>query len=361
MSISSAKILIIVFFVLVAGCAPTTSSPVADNSQTAKEAATQRELAVKKTFELNQRAINVAAPILMANAGLCGKLVTSYIGAQFATKDTLPKDVKNTVKSLYGVADNPTVILVAKNSPADGLLETGDIVTHWHGKTAPKGKKGMAFIGKALKDKKDSSPVSLRVLRSGVATDVVITPVTACNSPVKIADSNSINAFADGKSISITRGMMRFVNNDEELATVIGHELAHNSRKHIQAKKANAVVGTVIGAAISVAIGVNVTRLGTAAGSAAHSQGFETEADYVGLYHAARAGFDVSEAPQLWRRMAAENPKSIGFRGGSHPSTAKRFLTLDATVNEINAKKEAGQDLVPEEKKAKRLSQQKSG
>jgi len=52
----------------------------------------------------------------------------------------------------------------------------------------------------------------------------------------------------------------------------------------------------------------------------AFSQDFEAEADYVGLYHAARAGYDIENAPYIWRRFAASDPRGIDAVGGSHPA-----------------------------------------
>ena len=92
-----------------------------------------------------------------------------------------------------------------------------------------------------------------------------------------------------------------------------------------------------------------MTNLGAEAGAAAFSQEFESEADYVGVYHAARAGFDVSNAATMWRRMGTKNPRSISLLGTTHPSTAKRYLAIEKAVQEIELKRQAGLPLVPEE------------
>ena len=89
--------------------------------------------------------------------------------------------------------------------------------------------------------------------------------------------------------------------------------------------------------------------MGMQAGAIAYAKDFEAEADYLGTYLAARAGFEISDAPLLWRRMAVEHPGSIG-RGfmATHPSTPERATALARTVEEIEGKIASGQPLVPE-------------
>lgn len=119
------------------------------------------------------------------------------------------------------------------------------------------------------------------------------------------------------------------------------------------------MIGALIGGVITVATGVDVTSLGSDIGGAAFSQGFESEADYVGLYHTARAGYPIAEAPKFWRRMAASNPGAIHIAGSTHPSTAVRFLALEESVKEIQRKKAAGIRLAPEEKPSQQNVAQK--
>ena len=74
---------------------------------------------------------------------------------------------------------------------------------------------------------------------------------------------------------------------------------------------------------------------------------FEAEADYIGVYYAARAGYDISEVASLWRRIAVRNPVSIHLEGTTHPSSAIRFLAIEQTVLEIDDKRRKGESIVP--------------
>ncbi len=62
-----------------------------------------------------------------------------------------------------------------------------------------------------------------------------------------------------------------------------------------------------------------------------------------------RAEYDIEDAPLFWRRMAAEHPGTIhGSFLASHPTSAERAAGLRATIEEINAKRAEGVELIPE-------------
>jgi predicted Zn-dependent protease len=133
---------------------------------------------------------------------------------------------------------------------------------------------------------------------------------------VRLVSDYGINAFADGEEISVTTGMLRFVNNDDELALVIGHELAHNVLGHPdyeRGRKDNPILhgmteGALLDATLATAgtygrRGRALTGIGGNTGKLAFFQVFEREANDLGLYFVQRAGFDPSQAVDLWRRM----------------------------------------------------------
>lgn len=336
--------------VVLCGCAPATQGPQIMTEDAKREAALQREMAMDAQVKHIQYLQDVSMPILVKNAEMCDDQVAAYSGALTLSLDTVEKEYKETMETKYNISAWPTVILIAKNAPAYRALQAGDIIKSVNGQNISKGKAGYDQMQKALAEVKDTAEVEYVVERGGELYSVPIKTVMACDYPVQYQNSDTVNAAADGKYIYVSKGIIRFTESDEELALVIGHELAHNTREHSKAKRGNAIVGGIFGAVITVATGVDVTGLGADLGAMAHSQGFEEEADYVGMYHTARAGYKVDKAPQMWRRMAAENPQAIHLAGTTHPSTAKRFLSLEATAKEIAQKKAKGQPLFPEER-----------
>lgn len=171
------------------------------------------------------------------------------------------------------------------------------------------------------------------------------------------ADANTVNAYADGSKIVVNTGMMHFAESDNELAFVLAHELAHNILRHPQSTTTNAVTGSVVGTivdAIAGSQGFNTGgtfgKLGGQVAVMRYSQAFESEADYVGLYIMARAGLPYEDAANFWRRMSARDSKGI-YTNSTHPSNPQRYVAMQQTVREIEAKKSRGQPLLPEMKK----------
>ena len=161
--------------------------------------------------------------------------------------------------------------------------------------------------------------------------------------------------------------MLSYVENNDELALIIGHELSHNTLGHNYKKYFNTLIGTALGATFDIAVEAAIegatgyqydsyegVQAGMEAGMLFFSQEFELEADYAGVYYAARAGYDVSTAAALWRRMAEENPAAIHTKENStHPSTAERFVRIQTANEEIERKRAEGIDLIPERRKKK--------
>jgi hypothetical protein len=74
----------------------------------------------------------------------------------------------------------------------------------------------------------------------------------------------------------------------------------------------------------------------------------EEEADYVGLYAMARAGYEINAAPALWRRLAAVVMPEAITEASDHPIFPVRVVMLKKEIAEINAKVARGAALLPE-------------
>jgi len=334
-------------FILVS-CAPKTMRPKIDPNLSAQEAAVQRKLAVESLMERTDRLAAVAYPLLEANAEICGERVTNHAGVWMMTRDELDSQWRATYAELFGVTDRPTVVSVTPGSPADRAgLRPGDVVTSINGRSVGSGKAAMEAIFTAIDGiGNQEGSINFAVERDGKSLLATVRTARVCDYEVLLVESSETNAFADGEHIMVTNGMLRFVENDDQLALIVAHELAHNAMGHIEAQQGNRMAGAVVDAIIGALTGVN-PGVFAQAGQMAYSQEFEAEADYVGLYMIARAGRPVEEAPALWRMMAAEHPDAIG-RAYTHPATENRYLLLDATAREIVDKRAAGLPLLPE-------------
>ena len=160
---------------------------------------------------------------------------------------------------------------------------------------------------------------------------------------VSLVDSPQVNAFClPGGKIVVYTGILPVAENDAQLATVMGHEMAHATSRHgsqrlLQTKLANTVIQ---GANVSMA-GMDPGQqqaIMQAIGAGAQygvllpfSRGHEEEADYIGLLYMARAGYDPREAVKFWQRMAkvAGNGQKPPEFASTHPSDETRIQRLN--------------------------------
>ena len=136
-----------------------------------------------------------------------------------------------------------------------------------------------------------------------------------CRYPIEISDRSLVYASTNGSRIRITEGMVAFASNDSELAFVLSHELAHDLLGH-----------------------VDTLHSGTRAK-------MELEADYVGIYVTARAGYDAETASRFMLRLAAAFPDMEG--DGSYPASGARYAMLERAAREIALKMSSNAPLVP--------------
>ncbi len=162
---------------------------------------------------------------------------------------------------------------------------------------------------------------------------------------VNLLRSDTVNAFCmPGGRIAFYNGILTKLNlTDDEVAMVMGHEIAHALREHAreQAGKNNvtSLLGRVAGAAGAAYFGLD-PRLGDAVGSGAakvaslsFSRSDETEADLVGMDLAARAGFDPRAGIALWEKMGAINKSQpISFLS-THPAGKDRIREMNANMH----------------------------
>ena len=334
-----------------AACAPVTQRPQVDDKAVAEEARKQSELALQDLAEDQTRLFRISYPILARGAVLCADDFHPAVGIRHGNVQSVPKEMRDAAVRVLGLTDELQVIQVAAGSPAARAgLQARDVILAVDGKAIHAGERASDHFAELFAEAaKARNAVELKLRRATAEMTLGVEHERACAYPVLLHSSDVINAFADGRQVIVTRGMLRFIRDDLELAVVIGHELAHNSMGHIRKQMGNQFLGTLLDV-LAASRGVNTQGLFGSAAGAVFSKAFEAEADYVGLYFTARGGYEVDKAPNFWRRMAAANPGGIQQRGfgASHPSTPERFLALEKIVEEIRAKTVAGRTLAPE-------------
>jgi predicted Zn-dependent protease len=161
------------------------------------------------------------------------------------------------------------------------------------------------------------------------------------NWEVVVFEDKSPNAFAlPGNKIGIHTGMLALVDNQDQLAAVIGHEVGHVLAKHSN-ERASQEMAVNSGMAIIQAVGAPQSALGQTAfgllGVGAeygilmpYSRVQESEADIIGVDLMAKAGFDPRQSVALWQKMeqATQGQQPIEFMS-THPAHATRIQNLE--------------------------------
>ena len=162
---------------------------------------------------------------------------------------------------------------------------------------------------------------------------------------VNLIGSKQINAFVmpGGKIVFYTGILDQLQLTDDDIAMVMGHEMAHALREHARERLAKSQVtgmGLSLGAQLLGLgdMGNLAANLGTELLTLQYSRSDESEADLVGLEIAARAGYDPKAAITLWQKMA----KATGDKGGmaflsSHPSGPNRIKELEANLPKVES------------------------
>ncbi len=160
---------------------------------------------------------------------------------------------------------------------------------------------------------------------------------------VNVIDSPTINAFCmPGGKIMVFRGLVeRLRLSDDELAAVIGHEIAHALLQHGRARMSEAVLKNVGVNLVALYFGLGDLGAGALA-QAAHlaislpySRGHEIDADLAGIELAARAGFDPRAAVTLWHKMAAASRGEPPQFLSTHPGHANRIREIEANLPKV--------------------------
>jgi hypothetical protein len=333
----------------------------------AAEQRAQQIAQLRKYYGERHRVDSVAFRIRTANVADCKDRIAAQIGLTAATPRSLPRKYQSYTAEALGIGwTRPTAISVVEGSPAAqaGLI-AGDEIIALNGELIPTWGTANWMWRKIAENGTD--PARLDTRRDGVDRTATVTPVMGCSIPVEYHVDETISASASDFKILITSGLLGLTQSDAELAMVIGHELAHSTLGHLDKQRWNMLLGATAGAAIDIGIYAGGVSTGGAfrkqfggLGSTAYSVGFEREADYVGAYYAARAGYDTKGTEEIWRRMAFVHPHSI-LNARTHPIAAVRFVQIQKTTAEIEEKKRRGQPLNPELKTIAAASSAQAG
>jgi predicted Zn-dependent protease len=211
----------------------------------------------------------------------------------------------------------------------------------------------------------DGPPVKrIRILGSRIAEAAKIEPLQReINLRLKgyrfdwefnLLENKQVNAFClPGGKVAVFTGLLVLVGNDDDmLATVLSHEIAHALAHHASERIArqqmyqhaldavNGAMGTMDPAKRKQLIGL--LGAGAQAGTLAYDRQQESEADHIGIFLMTFAGYDPAKAVTLWERMQ----QKAGGKGppemlSDHPSDARRIAKIRQWVPQALAARDA--------------------
>jgi hypothetical protein len=289
----------------------------------------------------DQRVANVAYRIVTASVALCSDLAPQS-GLVLQNALEYGPRLRPAAMATFHLDDRTAVEAIAAGSPAASAgLRTDDIllavdnqplaasptpqpVPDFRPATYAPIEATQARITDALR----RGTASITVQRGQVQLRLDIIGQPGCAYDAQVLPGPGLSASADGRHVFISSAMVSYARSDDMLALVLGHEFAHDVLHHHRRLDQ---------------VGFARRTLGDLGSTPESLRLAEKEADYVGLYLTARAGYDTSEAPEFWRRF----PAAAGDLAWSHPGAAERAASLAATRDEIIAKRRSGQPLMP--------------
>lgn len=165
----------------------------------------------------------------------------------------------------------------------------------------------------------------------------------------QVVNATYINAYAfPGGSIAITRGILLSIDNEAELAALMGHELGHVNARHTAQQMTKSTLTQAVVGGLSVATGTAMgpgygqlaSQLGmVSAGAllAAYSRDNEREADALGLAYMVRSGYGADgfvELMDMLRSQSKTNNSAIELMFATHPMSDERYQTAVENVQD---------------------------
>ncbi|RYF00310.1 MAG: peptidase M48, partial [Oxalobacteraceae bacterium] len=245
-----------------------------------------------KMADLQDRLYKVAAPLLIQNAELCKGQARPLLGFTAKNRWSYPGDYNEAAHVAFGMDERLQVTgVLAGSGAARAGLQSGDVLLAAGGKPLPTGQHALSQAGTIFnRIIASQASMPLAIERRGSERQMAIPVTRACAFAIDVGNADNVNAYGDGTRVLVTRGMIRFTRDDDELAFVIAKTMAHNMLGHPATQRNQATIGSIIDNLRSV--NPDTSMLIGSGGIKAMPADADAAADRLGIYLAARAGYD---------------------------------------------------------------------
>ena len=290
-------------------------------------------------LKASNRLQNISWTMLSKNSDLCKKKSNYSFGITYADILDLPKEdhflyislfnksIKPEFFKKYTVTSFPVITSVAIGSPAyAAMLKKDDIILKINSKIP-------INFRVALNNSISNNPLlELQILRKNKILDIKLKGKKICNYNVQALPSGFPNAFADGKKIFITIAAIKLARTDDELAFLIGHELAHNIYDFNSKETSEAF--TLV---IDYKDRPKIRELKNL--FVWSSERKEIRADVESVKLAYKGGFNLENINDYWRRLSLFNPELIEKSNNIYKGNAYRAALIKETISKLKRKK----------------------
>lgn len=309
--------------------------PQVENSvPQAPPALTADNAEVLRTWVSQQRRLyRIAAPLLINNTDLCPRHARPILGFTAKNKYSYTSHYADVAETALGLDEQLRVINLFPGSSAEhaGMRE-GDILLVVEIEPIPQGPdaehKAASLIASEMQGR---SSLQLTVLRDGERMTMDVAPTPACAMTIDLGNTDSIGSYSDGRRVLITRGMLNFVQSDEELGYVLAKEIARNIIAPGEHAEVAAIIDRLhtIGDPVAMDFSAGISRVSA-------NPDADASVDELALYLLVRAGYGIDNFPSFWSRLSPS------------PLAANRVSSLDQMIKTIRAKQEMGLPLMPQ-------------
>jgi hypothetical protein len=340
------KISILNFYVLIlillSACAQNKISNLEDDLSIneRKEVLLQKKILIEEMAKASIKLQKIAWPILKKNREQCLKTKAYSYGILYAYIKDLPSEdiqifhdlynssIKKIYFDKYKTNNFPIILSVVESSPGyEAGLKSNDIVIKINGDSTQDFRKKLKLLYET------EAELTITVLRKEQIKTFKLIGVKACAYNVQPFPSGAPNAFADGNKVFITMAAIKLAQTDDEIAFLIGHEIAHNIRhfKKFNSNEANSLAINYLDMPkvrefSDLFIWTNEKK--------------EIEADIEGVKLAFNAGYLLKNVNDYWRRLSVFNPELIKKSQHIYKGNAFRAALINKTLNELKLNKD---------------------
>jgi hypothetical protein len=271
---------------------------------------------------LDARAAAVMYRLTSANPDKC-PLKMPGTGIVLHTLEQYPASLQSDVRAVFGFETPLAIAVVVPDSPAEVAgLKAGDSILAINGtaiRAAQADEQGTSLrrdaIERELASLDPRAALSIDVMRSGETRRYSITPKVACRTRHEVRFGSKDLALSDGDTIQFSDAFVSKAD-DNALAVIAAHELAHTALEHNRKLEAQ---------------GVNTGLLRGFGRNARVIRAAEDEADRASIAILAAAGYDPAIAPAFWRGAGRKLGSGI-LRSRTHGKPAERAQLLDQEI-----------------------------